>query len=476
MLRRKDNFAIKYQQFKDDLRGEILSGSIKPSEFILPENTLSEKYQISRVSVRKVLAELVEEGLIEKIPGKGNRVIAPAKRRETIQLAWFSTSYEIDIVQEIIKQYRLSQPFADVELTILPESGYTELLVRDMEQGGGPDVCMISDQQFRELLSMEKTDLLHPYVSPTLDPRRDSYEKVFELFRVGNNGLMTPFLFSPVVICYNEQLFEEAGLPIDGSTLKDWDALLSSALSCTLDLNGDQVTDRYGFCFSSSPHRWPVFVLHNEGGLTATDGSCSIERQETIESLNFCLDLMYKHQVSPIYSHGSEHLAEALFSREKVAMILSTYYFMNEFRGNSLRWNVQSLPKRKTEGTLLLGGGLGINRNSKRIKLAENFVDYMVGEEAQTLLKRMGCTIPVRKAVAENDQLLDPLIHPSQYNVFKEVLPYAKTVLELGLSQHEIKIMREEMQMMWANLEQPQEACRRITEKIVEHRQKNGPL
>lgn len=77
MLRRKDDFTVRYQRFKDDLRGEILSGTIKPDEFILPENTLSEKYELSRVSVRKVLAELVEEGLIEKISGKGNRVIAP---------------------------------------------------------------------------------------------------------------------------------------------------------------------------------------------------------------------------------------------------------------------------------------------------------------------------------------------------------------------------------------------------------------
>ena len=67
--------------------------SDQPGEFILPENTLSEKYELSRVSVRRVLAQLVDDGLIEKIAGKGNRVRIPGEeiKRETITVAWFST-------------------------------------------------------------------------------------------------------------------------------------------------------------------------------------------------------------------------------------------------------------------------------------------------------------------------------------------------------------------------------------------------
>ena len=79
-----------------ELKEEIISGKLKPGEFILPENTLSKVYELSRVSIRKGLAELVEEGLIEKIPGKGNRVTIPNDtQKQTITLGWFSNSYEI---------------------------------------------------------------------------------------------------------------------------------------------------------------------------------------------------------------------------------------------------------------------------------------------------------------------------------------------------------------------------------------------
>lgn len=468
MLRRRDDFMIRYQKFKDDLRGEILSGTIKPNEFILPENTLSERYQLSRVSVRKVLAELVEEGLIEKISGKGNRVIVPNNGltvRETIKLAWFSTSYEIDIVREIVSRYAASQPFANVELTIIPESGYMETLAQLIENGDGPDVFMVSDSQFRQLLDMQKADLLHPYISPNLQPEADSYPKIFELFEFQKKPIITPFLFSPVVICYNENLFEQAGIE-NQNPIQNWEDLLQTAKKCTMDLDGDERIDHYGFCFSSSPHRWPVFMLQNEGSLASSDQECNIDSPNTVEALQFCLDLMYKEQVSPIYSHGSEFLAETLFVKERVAMILSTYYFMNEFRGSSMRWNVQPVPKQKTEGTLLLGGGLAINKHSRKQKLAQSFVDYMVGNEAQSLLKQLGCTIPARREIAEDDSLLNPQIHPQDYNIFKEIMPYAKTLLELNLTNSEIEMMRNEMQLMWMNIESPQEACERIAQLI----------
>lgn len=477
MLRRRDDFRIRYQTFKDDLRGEILSGKIKPNEFILPENTLSEQYELSRVSVRKVLAELVEEGLIEKISGKGNRVIIPQNGptvRETIKLAWFSTSYEIDIVREIINKYKDSQPFADVELTIIPESGYIETISQLIENGDGPDVFMISDSQFLHLLDLQKADLLHPYLSQSMLPEEDSYPKIFELFEYAGQQIITPFLFSPVVICYNENLFEQAGIT-EKDPIPDWDALLNTAKRCTMDLDGDDRIDHYGFCFSSSPHRWPVFMLQNQGSLAASDNECTIDNSNTVEALQFCLDLMYKEQVSPIYSHGSEYLAETLFVKERVAMILSTYYFMNEFRGSSIHWNVRPLPKQKSEGTLLLGGGLGINKHSPRIQLAQSFVDFMVGDEAQSLIKQMGCTIPALRKIAEDDSLLNPSIHPKNYNVFKEIMPFAKTLMELGLSKSETNMLRNEMQLMWMNIESPLDTCQRITKEINEMR-KNTSL
>lgn len=63
-----------YKQLKDLLLQEIKEGIYKANQKIPTELELSEKYQISRMTVRKALVELVEEGVLAKKQGKGTFV------------------------------------------------------------------------------------------------------------------------------------------------------------------------------------------------------------------------------------------------------------------------------------------------------------------------------------------------------------------------------------------------------------------
>lgn len=63
-----------YGKLKEDLRSRITGGKLKPGEALHGENELSRRYGISRMSVRNALTELVREGLIITLPGKGSFV------------------------------------------------------------------------------------------------------------------------------------------------------------------------------------------------------------------------------------------------------------------------------------------------------------------------------------------------------------------------------------------------------------------
>lgn len=66
-----------HQQLFRILRNEILSGLVKPGEFLPGEPELCTKYQLSRATVRTALASLEEISLIERRQGVGTRVIGP---------------------------------------------------------------------------------------------------------------------------------------------------------------------------------------------------------------------------------------------------------------------------------------------------------------------------------------------------------------------------------------------------------------
>jgi GntR family transcriptional regulator len=71
-----------HQQLFRILRDEVLSGQLKPGEFLPGEPELCTRYQLSRATVRTALASLEEISLIERRQGVGTRVIGPPPERK----------------------------------------------------------------------------------------------------------------------------------------------------------------------------------------------------------------------------------------------------------------------------------------------------------------------------------------------------------------------------------------------------------
>ena len=67
-----------YVQLMDAIRSDIKQGNLNQGDQIPSESELSSQYGVSRVTVRNSIAQLVEEGLLIKIQGKGT-FVAEAK-------------------------------------------------------------------------------------------------------------------------------------------------------------------------------------------------------------------------------------------------------------------------------------------------------------------------------------------------------------------------------------------------------------
>ena len=65
----------KYKQLFKQIEKDILEECYAVGDFLPSEHQLTEDYQVSRDTVRKALALLQEEGLIEKVRGQGSKVI-----------------------------------------------------------------------------------------------------------------------------------------------------------------------------------------------------------------------------------------------------------------------------------------------------------------------------------------------------------------------------------------------------------------
>lgn len=67
----ENNQPSKYSVIYEELKGLIVCGTIKPLEKLPSENELCKRYGVSRHTVRRALAELAAEGLVESSHGRG---------------------------------------------------------------------------------------------------------------------------------------------------------------------------------------------------------------------------------------------------------------------------------------------------------------------------------------------------------------------------------------------------------------------
>lgn len=72
---------VLYIDIVNDIKNQIQNGQLGPGDVIIPEYELAEKYGVSRTTLRKSLALLVSEGYIYTIPGKGNYVCRPSRKK-----------------------------------------------------------------------------------------------------------------------------------------------------------------------------------------------------------------------------------------------------------------------------------------------------------------------------------------------------------------------------------------------------------
>ncbi len=78
-----------YYQLENILREKILSGEFAEGEQLPPETELIRQYNVSRITVRHALASLAQEGLVERIRGRGTFVTRRKSARGTIRLTGF---------------------------------------------------------------------------------------------------------------------------------------------------------------------------------------------------------------------------------------------------------------------------------------------------------------------------------------------------------------------------------------------------
>lgn len=78
--------SYKYNEVYNKIKYKIQNNLYPPNTLLPPENTLTEDYQVSRITIRNSLSKLIEEGYVIPVPGKGNYVLPKMNDKFTLSI------------------------------------------------------------------------------------------------------------------------------------------------------------------------------------------------------------------------------------------------------------------------------------------------------------------------------------------------------------------------------------------------------
>ncbi|NLK87097.1 MAG: GntR family transcriptional regulator [Clostridiaceae bacterium] len=112
-----------YYQVKESLLEEIRTRQFKVGDLIPSESELQEKYKVSRITIRRAIQELVQEGLLYTQQGKGTYVSRPKASQElNLISSWAETMIALGMHPEskIIKYSQEPAPVNVARLLDIP--------------------------------------------------------------------------------------------------------------------------------------------------------------------------------------------------------------------------------------------------------------------------------------------------------------------------------------------------------------------
>ena len=361
--------------------------------------------------------------------------VAAADGSSSVSFMVFGDPAELAAYQELVTAFEEAHPDIDIELIHIPsQSDYRLRLGADFAAGSPADVVLINYRRYAPFAAMGVLEPLAPYLRGSdVISDADFFAEASDAFRWRGQLMCIPQNISSLVVYYNKDLFDTAGVPFPADDWT-WDDFLSTAQTLTRDLDEDGVIDQYGLGTEASIFRLAPFVWQNGGQLVVLERGVepirlALDSRPAREALEWFVDLQVEHGVVP------DAVAEAAQDSESRFIDGTTAMFLNSRRGvptyrdiESFDWDVAALPRRVESAGILHSDAYCMAAATEDKDAAWTFIEYANSPGGQTIVARSGRTVPSLIEVASSEAFLDPTVKPANSRVFLDTVPLLRGV------------------------------------------------
>lgn len=323
---------------------------------------------------------------------------APAEAQVTITYFTFSAAPDhINDINAMIAAFKAQNPNIDVKVETAPYADYFTKLQTMVAGDTAPDVFELNYENFVSYASKGVLADMTPLASADTGLAEKFYPKAYAAFSRDGKQYGLPQSFSDVVLFYNKDLFDAAGVsyPTADWTWKDE---LAAAQKLT-DPNK-------GVWGTYSPIQFFEFyktAAQSGCGVFGADGkTVTINQPGCVESLTWMVDKINKYKVTPSDADMAGVSDGDLFKQGKIAMLRTGIWMFAGFKDAPFKWDIALEPGNTKKAHAFFANSVVISGKSKQQAAAWKWAKFFTSSsEAAKIRVAASWELP-----ALNDQAL----------------------------------------------------------------------
>jgi multiple sugar transport system substrate-binding protein len=291
----------------------------------------------------------------------------------TVRYFTFSAAPDhLEDLDTIIQAFQEENPGITIEVETAPFADYFTLLQADVVSGDAPDVFELNYENF--VTYAANGTLLD--LSGMVSEDAPFYPRALEAFQYEGQQMALPETFSTVLLFYNADLFDEAG--IDYPTA-DWTWADAVGAAQAIRALGD---DTWGIF--SPVQFWEFYKKAAQNGecvfFNDDMSESTINSPACVETLEAMVGLM-NDDLMPTSAELSGVADSELFLSGKLGMLVTGIWMFGAFADADFNWDVQIEPMINQHAHHFFANGVAVSATTENPEAAAQWVEFLTSSE-----------------------------------------------------------------------------------------------
>jgi multiple sugar transport system substrate-binding protein len=274
-------------------------------------------------------------------------------------------------LQAIVDAFEDANPDITVEVTTLPYGDYGTALQTDLAAGSVSDVF---DIEYANYAQYQANGVLAPIELANAGAYKPS---LLEAYATGGVQYALPSSFSAVVLYYNADLFDAAGLDYPTSDWT-WEDEQAAAEALT-----DQAAGVWGDHQPVSFYEYYKALAQNGGEFLNADGTAvAFNTPEGIEAAEWLVGKSGTVMPTIEQGQGTPDFDTNLFKDGKLAMLHTGIWVFGAVADVPFNWDIAVEPGNTTQASAVFSNAVGVSATSEHVEAATKWAEFLTSSDA----------------------------------------------------------------------------------------------